>query len=304
MNPCFLPTPALRAGRWFRCAVMVMLALLTGPVRAAETGWVESVTGAAELIRIQRSGAVLDTRLFMSLEDGDQIMVPSGATLVVQLHSGDTLRLDASNTPYSVPNGAREAATVGSNLVAWAGGWLTSWYQESAKQQTTVAMSRGSNPYIRSDLLAADVHYIVLPKPSLCLSWSGGTPPYELILRNNAGVELTRTRVDKAHAGCVPAGALAAGSASITIDDAAQERLRARLELLAPESDPALGEELVASDTDRRLATVVEAAWIAAEGGSAWWLEAYQRLAPVAPGFEPAVQLMNALSQGRAPERP
>ena len=278
--------------------------LLPLGVHAQDATWIESIAGDPAGIVIERAGERRAAQLFMGLEQGDIVHAAPGSSLVVHRHSGDSLRLDSSSTPYTVSATPQEGATVTANLVDWAGVWLTGWYAETAEQRTALAMSRGDSPYLASPLLQADVHFLVLPKTDLCVSWSGGTAPFDLVLTTTAGKAIGAHRSQDGRAACVPAVELAPGPAHLVVRDAAGEALRIEIEALDRQADPAAGEALVPATTDPRLATVVESAWIAAEGGEQWWLEAYQRLVPIAADFDPAAQLMQALSQGRVPARP
>jgi hypothetical protein len=264
--------------------------LLASPVPAVDAddepgvGVVAEYRPSSEHFLFTRAprGETVPVRIGTVVMAGDRVTLPAGATLVIQLASGRTSRLEGPKT-HTIEN-------TGPLGKVWAFlGDIPGVFDDEFRQEG-LAASRGNEqcaaegeivPAIDVPILVPGAR-IVAGNRDLPLAWRGGCAPFVVTvlaggqaLLDRESIEGRQVRLDD-----VP---LAPGRYSVVITDAGGRRFEGALE--ATGEGPALPAEL-ASDTSS-LGVVAQAVWLAEHERGRWRLESFERLRPLIRSGDP-----------------
>jgi hypothetical protein len=251
------------------------------------------VTGRYVLLRGTRDSVAV--KLGTVVHAGDAVLLPAGASIMVQRPRTEPLRLDGPGRQV-VPTSPRMGA-------------LASFFRklpnlfDDSYRQSRMAAGRGQTQCPGAGTPAAAIEFPMLSPGAriaagprdLPLAWRGGCPPYSIYLI--AGTDTLVHGITKIPQARLNGLTLRQGPLQFVIDDAAGQHFVGTLEVMAglPTSPP----ELVA-DTSA-FGTVAHAAWLADVEGGRWQFDAFERLRPlIRAGDELASALGDAILWGRA----
>jgi hypothetical protein len=174
-------------------------------------------------------------------------------------------------------------------------------YDAQRITQTTTRDIDISGP--RLPLLAGS-QLIVQGRRALALIWSGGTPPYTVSIARSQGPVLATVNVAQAQVE-LPATALAQGTYSIIVTDAAEARRVQTFSVVATSAVPLPSADIAEILADPSIPLDVRATYDAARlmaiPSNRWWFEAYQRIVDQQDDSELARRLAYELSLGPGP---
>jgi hypothetical protein len=270
-----------------QAAAMLLLGSPVSVVAADEesgVGVVAEYRPSSEHFSFTRAprGETVPVRIGTVVMAGDRVALPAGATLVIQLASGRTSKLEGPKT-HTIAN----TGPLGKVKAFFAD--ISGVFDDEFRQEA-LAGSRGGEQCaaegeavkaIEVPILVPDAR-IVAGNRDLPLAWRGGCAPFVVTvlaggqaLLDRESIEGRQVRLDD-----VP---LAPGRYSVVITDADGRRFEGALE--ATGKGPTLPAEL-ATDTSS-LGVVAQAVWLAEHERGRWRLESFERLRPLIRSGDP-----------------
>ena len=262
------------------------------------------IDAAPENYELTRGGKVLEVLDGMYLMPGDHLTFRTDqahASIVSANGALNPIQVPAGGKTLSAAElGAESLSTKGSQTWAWASDWLLQRVGLRADAgvytRSVQAATRGVGNYESIQVPMAgggDLRLRARISKPLHLAWSGGTPPYQVEIKDEAQKTLV-------HQGGIPGVRhtfisvnLKPGSYQIEIADDL-DRVQVPLMVIADEGSL---EKLAKASNEERLAAAMKMA--ARQEG--WPFEAYQEAAAIKDRFPFAQVFMDALESGDIP---
>lgn len=265
-------------------------------------GYIQEITGSPEDIKLNRAGEEQPVLLFMELYKGDKFDVTQPETQVKIVYSDNQNEvIDLEGSPYLV-QGNGEAPGLSTNLMSWAGEWITGLYRDEPQRRLTQAISRGDNPHISAPLLMHEPLLMVGPRSDICLAWAGGLAPYRIQLRHiehkSEFVEIDSISETKQ---CLEAELLPGQNYILSIHSAEKYIFETDLKIIGIEQLPATPSVSFSTKISPEMEATLYASWLSAQQNNRWLFESYQLLSSFKDQYRPAALVMQSLSEGRAP---
>ena len=278
------------------CAVLVaMLAIWpAGAARAAAEGGVGVVAeyrpAAGRYSFTRARGESVPVRIGTVVQAGDKLVLPAGASVTIQLASGERSAFQGPGT-HTVP----EARPLGRLAAVFRS--MPKLFDDEYRLSGTAASRGGEScvaagepvPPIEVPILAPGAR-VIAGERDLPLAWRGGCAPFvvKVVAGNQSlvhreSIEGRQVRLDD-----VP---LEPGRYTVVITDKSGVRYESVLEAVA--QGPAMPAD-VAADTSP-LGAVAQAVWYAEQDGGRWRLESFEKLRPLIRAGDP---LAGALGDG------
>jgi hypothetical protein len=286
--------------------------------------YVLSYNGPAKAYEIIRGDKRIGIETFLNLLPGDKVRVvdadsgrPDDAKNQITLSVGNQrVDLDFDSGRYCIgspsgncslppaPAGPPSAwSVIVANVCASVGAMLGAAQADQYTAQAEGMASRGGGTSpIRIALLAPGGQRIVSGTRALAIEWTGGAPPFRVSL-HRAGTSAVLEALDASgQSATFPAAALPDGSYRLEIADDAGHTGSGTFEAV-PAADlpaPTPDEGAVAADASlpADMRTTLVAATLAGRAPN-FGFEAYQRIAPIGQGYEPADLLRYRLTHPR-----
>ena len=212
---------------------------------------------------------------------GDSVTLPAGASLSVQLASGETKKF-AGPGKFEIPS-ARPLGTLAAIFLS-----LPDLFDDEFRLAGTAA-SRGGEPCTDGGATRAIDVPILVPgarivsgQRDLPLAWYGGCPPFVVQVLAGANRLVHRESIDgwQVRLDDVP---LVPGQYSVVVTDAAGKQFSGTLEAVG--AAPAMPADIAADDS--KLGITAQAVWLAGVDGGRWRLESFERLRPLIRAGDP-----------------
>jgi len=282
----------------FAASLILLAGLFTSQTQAQEIGWINSIEGESDSIRLLRQGHSDPVKPFTTLRAGDQLQIgDSRSAVVIGTPDGKNRRIGAAQSPFTV-SAPGNAPSMQGNVFKWVSGL----FPLGAKKETTLALSsmstRGANtaplavPYLTRRFL------VEARTRQLYLSWSGGTPPFRLRLVSQTDGKdiIALVGIGERHV-LAPRRELAEGNYLLEISDAADNVFEDLLRAVPAANLPVFPEPAGLAGLDPNTARIIEAGWLGTTENGRWVIEAIQRLHELAPN-PAALTVLRRLEQG------
>ena len=190
-----------------------------------------------------------------------------------------------------------EPPTRSRNAMAWLSRFFFEW-DHGGESVATVA-SRGVED--SPALMMIDGEAVIgAGRKRLSVAWAGGEAPFVVRLRREgAEVDAAQAVAAESHSARFSLeAAMEPGHFEVSVTDARQRTGRGRLRAVPIDKLPTPPDDFSASDPGDVVGLTLEASWLAAVGHGDLDLEAYQRLAALAPRHRPAAGLLAGLEAG------
>ncbi len=273
-------------------AVSIACTAVAGAATDAGVGVVAEYRPAASRFTFARApgGQPVPVKIGTVVQAGDSVKLPSGASVTVQLASGQASIFNGPGT-FVVPD-AKPLGRIAAILKS-----IPALFDDEYRMAGTAA-SRGSEDCAKKGepVKAIEVPIlvpgarIVAGERDLPLAWRGGCAPFVVkvlsgtqSLVHRESIEGRQVRLDD-----VP---LTPGHYSVMISDATTLRFETALEAVA--TGPVPPPEIAADASP--LGVVAQAVWFAEQDGGRWRLESFERLRPLIRAGDP---LAGAIGDG------
>ncbi len=213
---------------------------------------------------------------------GDRVTLPAGASLKVQLASGEVSSFKGPGT-FVIPD-ARPLGKLQSIFQS-----IPDLFDDEYRVAGTAA-SRGGEACTSTSDAAREIHVpilvpgarIVAGERDLPLAWHGGCPPFIVKVLSGSNSLVDRESIDgwQVRLDDVP---LPVGRYTVLITDATGKRFETALEAVA--GGPAPPADLAADASP--LGITAQAVWLAGQDGGRWRLESFERLRPLIRAGDP-----------------
>ena len=277
------------------------------PIALAEelqvVGWLQEVDGDLGNITLIRGNTRVPVAFFMELHEGDKLIIDKSDTIIgVGLAENNMVTITSNQSPY-VMRRIGKPPSIARNLMKWAGNWITGLYKESERGDVVQLVTRAPTLPIKAPVLMADPLYVIGTHAGLCVAWQGGSPPFTVTVKaggdraesfKEKGVQDRRT--------CISADLIAGKGYELTIQDVGGNLFETELVALAPDALPDEPLELKSSVLPDQSKATLYATWLLSRGKGQWILTAYQQVASVADDYLPARLVRDALERGEISE--
>ncbi len=281
--------------------ICIWIVLLSGlwsvHVFALDAGWINSFDGQRENYLIKRGNERVPVEIFTVLQIGDEISVNTAQHFIELILRDGTVQVTHENSPFKV-DVAHQAPE--SEMSSWIKQCLEGWHELTHKKvdkagQDALFMPLLANVKSRAVLIAG--------KRPLYLQWYGGTPPYQVQIKQRRKVLLTQETFVPA----IKTEAMtfkANTSYRVVVADANHQEFKGGfrvIKLVELPSYPKLSPEFSLPDNFYRL---LQAIWLVMEkeenskSSSQWVFEAYQQVSEIIE-YLPAKMLREALAQDK-----
>jgi hypothetical protein len=282
------------------------LLLVGAYAHAEEIGWVDSISGPVGGIEILRQGKVEPLRVFLTLHDGDQIVVTNAAAaIVVGLGEGKSMRVDSTKTPFTLKKTGATPSIPG-NLLKWMGGLLDTKASKSNASSLASMSTRGKDdggqlvvPYL------AKRFFVAATTRPMYFSWAGGTPPFEIQLkRQSDGVVLYKQEAIKDRKVTTPVLELAPGDYSLEISDSAKTSYEDFLQAVPGGAIPKRPDTPETRNLSPQTSALMGSLWLASVENGRWIVETIQQLALQAKTNPSAGEFLGRIEGGLEVSKP
>jgi hypothetical protein len=290
--------------------VLAVWALLQVPPASADpghltptaVGYIEQLAGNLEDFSIERRGSAVPLALLLPLHVGDRLIVRGAGSMALLQCGNRSLRVTERDSPFVVPpvTAPPNFLTRLGSLLMEVGSRLTT---QQAKTVTKVSTSsRGEEIPLAIPLLHDRMNQIPRNGAALYLGWTGGVPPYDLLLLPQVAgsVELVHLKGLEEPRVAVPlASALSPGFFRVEVTDNDGTIVRGTFEVVETMPSLSVAGDVGLQDNDLPvpLHAVMTADVWAQRNPAQWSLHAYQTVAPFGDSFEPARLLRDCLEE-------
>lgn len=229
---------------------------------------------------------------------GDRVKLPAGASIVIQLGSGDVQTFSGAGefTVPKAPSLGRLAKILGSLGEVF----------DAEYRLAGVAASRGGEKCAADGATIGAIEVpILMPgariaagERDLPLAWRGGCPPFAIAVLASNKTAIHQEKIDgrQVRLDDLP---LKAGNYSVQISDAGGRRFASTLEVFA--AMPVVPADIAADSSS--LGVIAQAVWLSEQDGGLWRLESFERLRPLIRAGDPlAGTLGDGLLWGQPPQ--
>jgi len=276
------------------------------PITSWSAAWIDGLEGSVGDFKLSRNGQLVAVKIFLMLEEGDCIdVVHSGSTLWIASDNPSIPRKAVSyeNPPYCLKSeDIGRARGLGSNLVAWIGGWLTDRVTTQARAVVSTVARGEEMQYISLPLASLGGLKMVAGRRPMYLAWEGGCPPYSVrvVTEDGHGVLMHQQGIQESRFTSAPMF-FRPGRYRIEIGDK-DENVKQALEVVESGAMPSPPSELQATKGSDDMQALLKAAALASHG-SGWAFEAYQIASELGDHYQPARVLRESIEQGDMPPR-
>lgn len=285
-------------------AVVVM----ASPVDVFAEYWIDEMDNAPEaykLIKHDPAGKIGKAGIYITLEPGDCIrVIKPNATLSIASDSGPKQLLSFTGVSNRCieESGAKNQSNVFSNMIAWAGRWLTNRIPDTAARTVVTTAARGDEiKAIKMPLANHGGLKMVGGNRPLVLAWEGGEQPFgvrmvsedrQRILFDKRGLTDRRVKIDPVF--------LAEGIYHIEISDTVGMIEQTLYIVSSAEVPPLMPAPHDIKGLEDRI-ILADAVRLASQGDG-WAFEAYQTAAQLAAQYQLALILRDSLERGDMPQ--
>jgi len=283
-----------------------LTSVLDGVTGAAQAQTSQEIVGVVERIEhwksatpsralLERSGAERPLMLGEYIRKNDRIRVPANDTVVTVARQSGPLVICRKDAPAEdcVAN-----VTEGGTVLQSAGDMyraiqrIVSYYGVAS----TVNLLTRSQSAPRILIGDGRPQRILAGDRAFWLEWTGGTPPFELTIRQAGQPDVLHTA--SAWTATLPSRMLPPGLLRIQVRDKDGQQSSMDVEVVT--QIPALPDFAAAAPT-QRFSSYLQAGWLAMQGDGSYILEACIRLTAIGDDFQPAAALRLGLALGERP---
>jgi hypothetical protein len=305
----------MRTATWFSATTGIILAVLCARALRAQGGsqWIVDFGGEGTNYTLSGPGRTTSTPIhpLQLLRPGDRIAFKDdegwvivhlgpGQDKVVCL-PGKVNKACDFRPVFTVPSEAGAPSFAG-RMVSWVESQFERWFYGAPEAQRRETITPRDPAQISAPILSAERQLLAAGRRTLCLKWTGGSPPYHVEIRSLAAASLPAAFDVGVNSFCRANVEIMAGTPySLTVSSGAQGV--AYSVVGASPADlpefPSLEEEVPV-----QLHDTLRAAWLAGQNQGEWAWEAYLRLVPSCEMSRAAADLCRALETGLVPTAP
>jgi hypothetical protein len=291
--------------RFFPKLLVFLLMMTSLSTDALAEYWVDDMDKESDNYQLtKRNGDTDLVTIYKTLENGDCITVTgTKANLWIASDSGprEMLSHDGISNKCIKEKYDKNTSAIISNLVEWAGHWLTDRIHTTTTRAVVSLVTRGDEAKGLTIPLANQGGLKMMSgKRPLHLGWQGGKPPFSVRIASEEGRKtlFERRNIPDRRVKSTPLF-LAEGIYRIEIGDAVG-KISQNLHVVSSKEIPYPTLKPHGSKSSQDRLALAEAVRLASQG-EGWALEAYQTAADLAPRYQPARILRESLEQGDMP---
>lgn len=280
-----------------RRAAALLICLISAPVFSADIGWIDSIEGAINDVKLVRQGKSEPARPYLTVQADDYIQLPDEKTSVaLALSDGKVQRITFKQSPFKIEtHGA--APSVQGNLLKWVSGLFATESSKGSPQRLTAMTARGDDSAPLNVPYLTKRFFITANTRPLYFSWVGGTAPFQLrLIRLSDHKEVIALKDIKTRGIMTPEIELREGDYQLDVADASGSVYEDHLSVVPASQTPVFPESLESLPPET--AKLVFASWLARTESGLWVVEAMQQLKSLAGNSSTALAALQQLERG------
>lgn len=304
----------------------IVMTLSIKPVMSGDSprqvGMVIYLNAQTDHYKLKRNDQIYPVAVATILEDKDVLSIECGRSdkeskteeisITLQLAEGEK-HLTCKDSPYKIKSQyltkENNAQIKIGNFLDWAGKVIATSL-DSLQSKTYSAIVRGDNTHSHSQqslplympIICRAGGRMETGRSDLHLAWIGGYPPFKLRLTEANGHRVLAEREEvEASSITLHRLDLLPDNYELVITDAKGRTMKRHFQVVVQESVPMPPHVDFTDIKDPPLARLREtayAAWLSDQNRGVWTLEAYQRVADIAPVYYPAELMRRKLADG------